>query len=454
MYTLGGSFNITSSTFTNNTAARWGGVLYTISGSVNITSSNFINNTAASSGGVMCTFGGSFNITSSTFTNNTAASHSGVMYTDHGRFTIMSSNFTNNTAAVFGGFMNTFGGLFNIMSSNFTSNRADVGGVIWSQDGSFSINNSSFNNNTADSYGVIMFTNRCLIHITDSTFHYNTGSLYTFNGNLTVSGQSMFENCVESTNKTSDSLTFQEGGAVTSFQSTVTFHGETSLLNNQARQGGAILVIESRIMFNGAVTIANNTATDSNLNSAATNSYGGGISLQQSQLEIKRSCTVSDNYAMRGGGVHAKGSTITVHQLGTLLQVVNNNAEKGGGMYLEVNPKVYLLKINLGYKDILIFNGNQASYGGAVYMADDINAGACSPNVECFIQTLAFYYYEPRFITDLEDLHFSGNTATDRGSNLFGGLLDRCVPSSFSEVYRKQQTYEHNITLELAILEI
>lgn len=32
------------------------------------------------------------------------------------------------------------------------------------------------------------------------------------------------------------------------------------------------------------------------------------------------------------------------------------------------------------------------------------------------------------------------NTATEHGPNLFGGLLDRCVPSSFAEVYLKQPT--------------
>ena len=285
-----------------------------------------------------------------------------------------------------------------------------------------------------------MFTVGCSIHITDSTFRYNTGSLYIFNGNLNIGGQSNFESGVEPTSKTS--LSLQEGGAVTSFQSTVIFNGETRFSNNQARKGGAILAFESRIMLNGAVSITDNTATDINLNSTATNSYGGGISLQQSELEIKEfgSCTVSDNYAMSGGGVHAKSATITVCEKGTL-QVMNNNAENGGGMYLEVNPKLYLLK-TVGSsltQNILTFTANEASYGGAVYVADDTNSGACSSDIECFIQTLALHQWESEYITT-ENIHFSGNTATERGANLFGGLLDRCVSSSFAEVYLKQQS--------------
>ena len=30
---------------------------------------------------------------------------------------------------------------------------------------------------------------------------------------------------------------------------------------------------------------------------------------------------------------------------------------------------------------------------------------------------------------------FSGNTASEQGANIFGGLLDRCIPSPFAGVY-------------------
>ena len=423
MRTFGGSFNITSSTFNNNSAAYGGGVMATSDGSFNITRSTFNNNSADYDGGVMFTLGGSFNITSSTFNNNSAA-YGGVIITSGGLFNITRSTFNNNSAVI-GGVIYTSGG-FNIISSTFTTNKANVGGVVRSHYvKSFTIINSSFNNNSANSYGGIMFTIQCSTHITNSTFHHNSGSLYTFDGNLTFSGKSKFENGVEPSNKTS--LTLQEGGALTSYQSTISFRGETSLLNNHARQGGALLAIESTIMLYGTTAIANNTATDSS---------GGGVSLEQSNLDIKESCTISDNYAMRGGGVHAKSSIITVYQKGTL-QFTNNRAENGGALYLEVNPKLYLLKDDYSSRNILIFTSNHGNYGGAVYVADDTNSGACSPNNECFIQTLALYQFSnPRFNT--VNIQFSGNTATEHGPNLFGGLLDRCVPSPFAIVYQKQ----------------
>ena len=97
---------------------------------------------------------------------------------------------------------------------------------------------------------------------------------------------------------------------------------------------------------------------------------------------------------MRGGGVHVKSCTIiTVHQQGTIQVVVECT---------KVNPKLYLLKtmaifdsISNWYRpetrDMMIFSGNQASYGGTVYVADDTNFGACSPNIEFFIQSLTLH---------------------------------------------------------------
>ena len=456
MRTLDGSFTITSSTFTNNSATRYGGVMRTSDGSFTITSSTFTNN-SATYGGVMRTSDGSFTITSSTFTNN-SATNGGVMRTSDGSFTITSSTFTNNSATN-GGVMYTGGGSFIITSSTFTNNSATNGGVMFTSDGSFTItssiftnnsaitfggviaclnlslniDNSSFYTNKADGYGGIMLTIGYTTHITDSTFDHNLGSLYIFDSNLTISGCTTFENCAEPSNKTAteDALTHQEGGAITSFQSTVIFTGATSLLNNQARHGGAILATESKIMIYGETTIANNKATNSN---------GGGISLYQSDLEIKGNCNISHNYAPRGGGIHATSSTVAVYQP-TTLQFINNRAENGSGLYLEVNPKLYVLKSGSSYNDdayLLLFSGNHANYGGAVYVADDTNSGACLPDNECFIQTLTLF---PFTIPSTVNILFSDNTASEQGADLFGGLLDRCIPSPFAGVYSRQRTH-------------
>ena len=249
-----------------------------------------------------------------------------------------------------------------------------------------------------------------------------------------------FENCEEPSNKMAieDVQTFQEGGAITSFLSTLIFTGVSSLSNNQAKRGGATLDTESKIIVYGDTIIADNRATSSS---------GGGISLQQSELKIKGNCIISDNHAMRGGGIHATSSTIAVYQSGTL-QFVNNRAINGSGLYLEVNPKLYILKLQfqLDEHDILTFRDNYASsHGGAVYVADDTNHGACSPDIECFIQAFALHqdwFINYKLITT--NIDFSNNTAaTNLGANIYGGLLDRCIPSPFAEVYLNNRTHVH-----------
>ena len=139
------------------------------------------------------------------------------------------------------------------------------------------------------------------------TFDCNSGSLYIFNSNLTFSGYTRLENCAEQLNETAGAR--EEGGAITSFQSTVIFTGVSILSNNRARRGGAMLATESKIMMYGETTVANNTATVSS---------GGSIYLQQSELEVRGSCVISGNNAVRGGGIHATSSTVAVYEPWTL----------------------------------------------------------------------------------------------------------------------------------------
>ena len=183
------------------------------------------------------------------------------------------------------------------------------------------------------------------------------------------------------------------------------------------------------IIIYGEMTMAYNTALDSN---------GGSISLRQSDLEIKGTYNVSSNRAVRGGGIHAISSSISVHQPG-VLQFIDNSAVNGSGMYLEVSSKLYVLRKRPHpsiKENLLVFENNHASHaGGAVYVADDTSTGSCLPSVECFVQTLALYPVESNCMKNIS-IHFSDNMATEQGSTLFGGLLDRCTP----EVHLRKHT--------------
>ena len=431
-------FDISNSSFFSNRALI-GGVMHTVdSSSFDISNSSFIWNSAIS-GGVMSTDGSSsFNISSTSFTNNIAYSGGIMILRRDTLFDIRTSTLKNNSAH-YGGvvYIHSYAS-FSIITCILVNNRATVsGGIIWcSEHGTLKVDNSNFSLNAVlNQGGGVIFILQCSAHITNSTFDQNNGSLYTFDSNLTFSGYLKFEHTsvplIES----------QEGGAITSFQSTVIFTRKSTVYfsNNRASHGGAILAIESTLTIYGETTIANNMA----------NSSGGGISLKQSRLEIrfKGKCQIFNNVAVRGGGIHTSSSTIAVYQPGILF-VTNNSADFGGGIYLEVSPKLYILKNKkISYNIIsyfMNFSGNHAKFGGAVYVSDDSNSGACSPNIECFIQALALY--KSISLEYTKTVFFSENTASEQGPNLFGGLLDRCIPSPFAEVYQKPRIHYSGVT--------
>ena len=249
------------------------------------------------------------------------------------------------------------------------------------------------------------------IYISNSTFDHNFESLYTLNSILTFSGIINITNGAELLDRSG--YANYKGGAITGVQSAVFFTGLTILTNNKGRLGGAIEASESMIMLYGETVIDNNTEA--------------GIHLRHSNLDIKGNCNITSNRAMKGGGIHSRSSVITLHQQG-VLQFINNSAKYGGGLYLEVNSKLYILQnIHHTNENLLAFTNNYADYGGAVYVADDTNS--CAPDTECFIQSVVVHIFRVKLIQP--NIVFSENTAAEQGYNLFGGILDRCSLSGF-----------------------
>ena len=106
-------------------------------------------------------------------------------------------------------------------------------------------------------------------------------------------------------------------------------------------EDGAILATSSSMKVYGETTVDYNNVTEFDGNEGGN---GGGISLQQSNLQIIGTCNISNNHAIRGGGIHATSSTITVYQSG-ILQLMDNSAIEGGGIYLAKKSKNILVKI-------------------------------------------------------------------------------------------------------------
>lgn len=83
----------------------------------------------------------------------------------------------------------------------------------------------------------------------------------------------------------------------------------------------------------GDTNIAHNTASVS----------GGGIYAYQSELNFKESCYIKGNRALqKGGGIYAVSSTTRF--IKGSLHFIQNKAERGGGVCLELNAKLYVVK--------------------------------------------------------------------------------------------------------------
>ena len=150
------------------------------------------------------------------------------------------------------------------------------------------------------------------------------------------------------------------------------------------------------MFINGNVTIANNTVP--NMESSASG-YGGGIYLYQSDFTVNSgSCTIAKNQAMKGGGIYASSSVISVRQYASLKFLDNTAHTVGGGIYAEASARLNLLELETndpsesseGY--IMTFNGNCAELEGeAIFMNDNTTSNGCSNNTECFVQLLALH---------------------------------------------------------------
>ena len=477
---------VVNSTYSHN-RANHAGVLVSDNSSITITNSTIRNNAAKGNGGVTCSLNDVVVIDSTIFAENFAA-FGGAINASESSFTITQSNFNNNSAnfeivkelfkfefemdasvlsgqVPFGGTIHISRSTFTIADSAFTVSSAFSGGVIHMNESSMSIKNSILANNSAAVGGILysfdqsildiancIFSNNTVkfggvmiviastAQLSDSVFSHNTGSLYSFSSNITMEGNMQFENGMEAPNITEDIITRQEGGAMTSYQSNIYFMGISTFFNNKAGQGGAILGIESVLMVYNETTIANNTVT---------NGEGGGIHLFQTSLEVKGECIVFNNHAMDGGGIYSSSSAITVHQQG-MLQILQNTARNGGGMYLEVNPRLIIVKSVASFskeiENLVNFEGNTAQYGGAIYVADDTNSAACvSGVIDCFIQTLEVHRIVSPAL-NVVNMFFSKNSGTKSGSNIFGGLLDRCLPSTFAEIHLRERIEYSGLT--------
>ena len=448
---------ISTNVYYTNNSANDGGAIYFYSGNIISTSVYYINNTA-NDGGAICVSSGNINSTNDHYTNNSAGNVGGAIFVSSGDVTSTNDHYTNNSAD-YGGAIYFYSGNINSTNDHYTNNRASYGGAIYDASGDDTkLSGANFEDNSAVEGAVIYQNGGALVigqsNITDN-FASSKGTVYLNSGSLSLSERVNFMN-----NK----------GSLYVFNIQVEFKGIVAFINNFGDSGGAITAILSEISFNTAstVTIFNNTATN-----------GGGMSLTQSNLHVYHSIELTDNHATDfGGGIYAYQSDIqfkpeqnqrseitknTASNGGSVCAIasnilisntymeVNSNVAKvnGGAIYLEQNSKIYVQKHEPEYysdavlKVRLNFTSNSAEKGGAIFIADNTNDGVICQGAntkiyqaKCFLQTLGLHSSRDYQRINLINILFSNNTAHQSGSDIYGGLLDRCTINQNTELVR------------------
>ena len=441
---------ISTNVYYINNSATDGGAISVYSSNITSTNDHYTNNSAVF-GGATSVYSGNITSTNDQYTNNSAY-RGGAISVENGNIDSTNDHYTNNSARI-GGAISVYSG--NITSTNdyYTNNSAGYGGAIFASADDTKLSGANFEHNSAGEGAVIYQNGGALVigqsNVTEN-FASSKNTVYMKSGTLSLSGGVNFMN---------------NQGSLYVFNTQVEFKGIVAFVNNFGDSGGAIAAFFSEISFNTAstVTIFNNTATN-----------GGGMSLIQSNLHVYHSIELTDNHATGfGGGIYAYQSNIefkpeqtqrseitkntasnggavcaiasNMHISNTYMEVNSNIAKvNGGAIYLEQNSKIYVQKHvpeNPGLIQVrLDFISNTAEKGGAIFVADNTNDGVICQGAnteiyqaECFLQTLGLYQSSYSHF-NLINTFFSDNTAHQFGSDIYGGLLDRCTINQNAEL--------------------
>ena len=227
--------------------------------------------------------------------NNTTEGSGGALYVSGtgNAVTLDGSVISGNKAVNFGGGLAVFNYTDFVMSSgkiceNTTSDR---GGGLYFNRGNIVIKNGEITGNSAPMGGGI----------------YGHGDVMAKEGTFLMTGGTVSEN------------TADIGGGVSIYRLRATFEGG-KITANTAKQGGGIHTTNTSTVYVGAMEIANNTAED-----------GGGLYLTRGTFTDLVGTKITANTAKQGGGGVWADGRLDMKDI----TVTENQAKKGGGIYLE-----------------------------------------------------------------------------------------------------------------------
>ena len=267
------------------------------------------------------------------YKGNTADTEGGVMHLYKVILKLTESILLFNSAQDSGGAVSVHFGTLHFYKCEIFGNIAGQG-VLRVQDAHIYMNSTIFYNN-AGMLGVIYLIESTCIVSGFSEFTTNIGSIFTYNSNITITGNATFIKL--NSYPSSTNHTYIEGGVITAFQSTIILSGICKFEYNFAESGGAVYATESQVYITGNATLSHNTAEKN----------GGAIFLYQSRLKCLdngKLLLLGNIAGERGGAIHAISSSIrtsnilkTFNEYSCISQIIftENYAIKGGAVSMQ-----------------------------------------------------------------------------------------------------------------------
>jgi len=396
----GVKLSISNSTFTGNTADLHGGAIYNATNDMSIESCTFNLNKGINYGGGAISSDGSLIVSSSTFISNEACGTNGGAIATANKLVLSNSIFTTNKAYEGGGAIallrgssfeygasdtgNTFTGneaqqyggailivgetayTFDLTNVIMANNKAvTVGGAVYMVDVSedlsaahvLNVNTGYYYGNEAEKAGAFSsntghFTLNIGTHANSTNDNLIIGGYYNDSDELVVSGNKatgttsaaiggVYVHATSSNSK--ETVTITNGTFIgnSAYQAGVLqINGRSSTLKSTLTINGGIFKQNTATIYGGAFRTtgsANTTVISGNaqfIENSVTNGYGGAISANTT-LTVT-SATFKENSSKSGGGAIYASTTLTLGTSGCAA-------------------------------DAVMFKGNTAAYGGAIY---------------------------------------------------------------------------------------
>ena len=427
------------STFEDNVGI-YGGAVWSSNSTIELRDCVMVNNSAFVGGAVlanesMLTFHGS-----NMFAENKAKLLGGSFYCIQSVIFFNGSNtFCCNFAKLAGGAIHVQASylLFNGVA-NFTNNSAaSTGGAMFIAQSTVEFSGSTFfvkNGPALNGGAVICFGSDVLMTGTvvfDSNEGYITSALYVNRFNVTLSGNIVFKNN-SGTSKAGTTLDVFNGSTILHGNilfsqnnghfstirislATVIVDGNSSYVDNAGHIGTAMYLVKSDVVFIGKHQFVNNTAI----------ANGGVFQVDSSTIAFTGDFTFINNSAgMLGGVISARNGHIILNGTASF---VNNRALTGGVVYLEYRSLLSLIS-----PSDLVFRENNANRGAAIFVSDTSSSFLCESYIIFGVDlSMCFFRIEPSMSEESVALTFENNTVSipNGGESIFGGMLDRCIPS-------------------------